>query len=161
MPVSSRISAHLDTSRPKTSVSLSATTGEKSIASGHTSHGKMCENVRKKRKKAVMWMSRKLVGSYPAPTVWSNPLTVECHEEKAAPKGRRAMPKLPWELLTPFSDFVRGLPSRQSRSGVEEEEEDDEDEMQAYQDSMQRLRVSCTMSARGLRGVYSYSSGMG
>jgi len=51
------------------------------------------------------------------------------------------MPKLPWELLTPFSDFVRGLPSRQ-RPGADEDEEEDEDEMQAYQDSMQRLRVS-------------------
>lgn len=50
------------------------------------------------------------------------------------------MPKLPWELLTPFSDFVRAMPSR-NRSAVEEDEEEDEDEMQAHQDSMQRLRV--------------------
>ena len=48
------------------------------------------------------------------------------------------MAKLPWEILTPFSDFVRALPSKQLR----EEEEEDEDEMQAHQDSMQRLRVS-------------------
>ncbi len=61
------------------------------------------------------------------------------------------MPKLPWELLTPFSDFVRGLPSRQKGvvvvggggggGGGEDNEEEDEDEMQAHQDSMQRLRV--------------------
>lgn len=49
------------------------------------------------------------------------------------------MVKLPWELLTPFSDLLKGLPSSQNR---EEDEEQDEDEMQAYQDSMQRLRVS-------------------
>ena len=50
------------------------------------------------------------------------------------------MVKLPWELLTPFGDFLRNLPSKQGRP--EEEEEEDEDEMQAYQDSMQRLKVS-------------------
>jgi len=49
------------------------------------------------------------------------------------------MAKLPWEILTPFSDFVRALPSKQLR---EEEDDEDEDEMQAHQDSMQRLRVS-------------------
>jgi transcription initiation protein SPT3 len=51
------------------------------------------------------------------------------------------MVKLPWELLTPFSDFLKGLPSRQNR---DEDEDEDEDEVQAYQDSMQRLRVSRT-----------------
>lgn len=49
--------------------------------------------------------------------------------------------KLSWELLTPFSDFLRGLPTQQNRT-VEEDEDEDEDELQAHQDSMQRLRVS-------------------
>ena len=59
--------------------------------------------------------------------------------DKAAPKGRRTMVKLPWELLTPFGDFLKTLPSSQTR--VDEDEEEDEDELQAYQDSMQRLKV--------------------
>lgn len=49
------------------------------------------------------------------------------------------MVKLPWELLTPFGDFLRGLPSKQGRN--EEEDDEDEDEVQAYHDSMQRLKV--------------------
>lgn len=52
------------------------------------------------------------------------------------------MVKLPWELLTPFSDFLRSLPNKRGRLGEDEEEDPDEDEMQAHQDSMQRLRVS-------------------
>lgn len=59
--------------------------------------------------------------------------------ERNAGKGRKPIVKLSWELLTPFSDFLRGLPTQQNRA--EEEEEEDEDEMQAHQDSMQRLRV--------------------
>ena len=95
-----------------------------------------------------------------SPSDWSGyVLMLECGGlEKAAPKGRRAMPKLPWELLTPFSDFVRGLPSRQSRSGLEEEEEEDEDEMQAYQDSMQRLRVSLVSKRTGFGVVHGLST---
>lgn len=54
------------------------------------------------------------------------------------------MVKLPWEVLTPFSDLMKGLPSRQNRA--EDDEEQDEDEMQAYQDTMQRLRVSIIFS---------------
>jgi transcription initiation protein SPT3 len=61
--------------------------------------------------------------------------------EKAAAKGRKSMVKLPWELLTPFSEFLRGVPGKQNR---EDDEDEDEDEMQAHQDSMQRLRVSRT-----------------
>jgi hypothetical protein len=55
------------------------------------------------------------------------------------------MVKLPWEVLTPFSDLIKSLPSRQNRA--EDDEEQDEDEMQAYQDTMQRLRVSACHSA--------------
>lgn len=60
--------------------------------------------------------------------------------EKVTAKVRNTMVKLPWEVLTPFSDLIKGLPSRQNRA--EDDEEQDEDEMQAYQDTMQRLRVS-------------------
>lgn len=59
--------------------------------------------------------------------------------DKSGMKGRKTMVKLPWELMTPFSDFLRGLPTSMNR---DDEEEEDEDEMQAHQDSMQRLRVS-------------------
>lgn len=59
--------------------------------------------------------------------------------DKATLKGRKAMVKLPWEILTPFSDFLR---STAKRDGREDEDDEDEDEIQAYQDSMQRLRVS-------------------
>lgn len=51
------------------------------------------------------------------------------------------MVKLPWEKLTPFADFLRSLPSSHGRSGMDDEDEEDEDEMQAYEDSMQRLKV--------------------
>ena len=61
------------------------------------------------------------------------------HPERGA-KTRRGMVKLPWELLTPFGDFLRALPSKQNRT--EEEEDEDDDEIQAYEESMQRLRVS-------------------
>jgi transcription initiation protein SPT3 len=59
--------------------------------------------------------------------------------DKSAVKGRKPIVKLSWELLTPFSDFLRSLPTQQNRA--EEEEEEDEDELQAHQDSMKRLRV--------------------
>jgi len=51
------------------------------------------------------------------------------------------MVKLPWEKLTPFADFLRSLPSSHGRAGMDDEDEEDEDEMQAYEDSMQRLKV--------------------
>lgn len=54
-------------------------------------------------------------------------------------KGRKQMVKLPWELLTPFTSFLRSMP------GKEEEDEEDDDELQAHEDSMQRLRV-CSIS---------------
>lgn len=60
--------------------------------------------------------------------------------DKAAMKTRKPIIKLPWELLTSFTDFLRQLPS-QGQSGDDDDEED-EDEMQAYEDSIQRLRVS-------------------
>lgn len=48
--------------------------------------------------------------------------------------------KLSWELLTPFSEFLRALPTQQNRA--EDDEDEDEDELQAHEDIMQRLRVS-------------------
>lgn len=88
------------------------------------------------------WTSRRQVCFLLLPALLSVLMCIEF--DKAAPKGRKTMPKLPWELLTPFSDFVRGLPlpSKNRVGVVEDEDEEDEDEMQAYQDSMQRLRVS-------------------
>lgn len=57
--------------------------------------------------------------------------------EKKAP--RKEVIKLPWEPLTPFSEVLKSLPNRQN--GTVDEEEDD-DELEAYEDSLQRLRVS-------------------
>lgn len=60
--------------------------------------------------------------------------------EKNAIKGRKPIVKLSWELLTPFSEFLRALPTQQNRA--EEDDDEDEDELQAHEDIMQRLRVS-------------------
>lgn len=68
--------------------------------------------------------------------------------DKAAPKGRKTMVKLPWELLTPFSDFLKTVPSKQGKMGPavnDDEDDEDEDELQAHQDSMQRLKASDTV----------------
>jgi len=64
--------------------------------------------------------------------------------EKSTAKGRKTMVKLPWELFTPFSDFLRTIPNAQN-TNREDDEEEDEDEMQAHQESMQRLRVSSSL----------------
>ncbi|WWD22864.1 hypothetical protein CI109_107359 [Kwoniella shandongensis] len=75
--------------------------------------------------------------------------------DKAAAKGRKTMVKLPWELLTPFSDYLRGLPSKKA---VEEDEEEDADEMQAYQDSMQRLRDADEITKKMTKDEYVHYS---
>lgn len=66
--------------------------------------------------------------------------------DKANQKGRKPIVKLSWELLTPFSDFLRSLPTQQNRN--EDDDEEDDDELQAHQDSMQRLRVSAPCCLR-------------
>ncbi|KAK8844586.1 hypothetical protein IAR55_006433 [Kwoniella newhampshirensis] len=76
--------------------------------------------------------------------------------DKAAAKGRKTMVKLPWELLTPFSDYLRGLPSK--KEVREEEEEEDADEMQAYQDSMQRLRDADEITKKMTKDEYVHYS---
>lgn len=63
--------------------------------------------------------------------------------DRSTMKGRKTMIKLPWELMTPYSEYLRGLPISLNK---EEDEEEDEDEIQAHQDSMQRLRVSLSLS---------------
>jgi transcription initiation protein SPT3 len=63
--------------------------------------------------------------------------------DKAALKTRKTMVKLPWELMTPFSDFLKTLPTSMNK---DEEDDDDDDEVQAHHDSMQRLRVSLLSS---------------
>ncbi|GFZ44794.1 Protein SPT3 [Saitozyma sp. JCM 24511] len=75
--------------------------------------------------------------------------------EKAAAKGRKSMVKLPWELLTPFSEFLRGVPSKQNR---EDDEDEDEDEMQAHQDSMQRLRDADEITKKMTKDEYVHYS---
>lgn len=60
--------------------------------------------------------------------------------DKSTLKTRKTMVKLPWELMTPYSDFLKSLPN--SSAGKDDEDEGDDDEVQAHHDSMQRLRVS-------------------
>ncbi|WWC57775.1 uncharacterized protein I303_100310 [Kwoniella dejecticola CBS 10117] len=82
-------------------------------------------------------------------------LEVDGGDDKAAAKGRKSMMKLPWELLTPFSDYLRTLPSKQSR---DDEEEEDEDEIQAHQDSMQRLRDADEITKKMTKDEYVHYS---
>ncbi|WRT63385.1 uncharacterized protein IL334_000290 [Kwoniella shivajii] len=82
-------------------------------------------------------------------------LDVDGADDKAAAKGRKSMMKLPWELLTPFSDYLRALPSKQNR---DEDEEEDEDEMQAHQDSMQRLRDADEITKKMTKDEYVHYS---
>jgi len=51
---------------------------------------------------------------------------------------------LPWEPLTPFAEVLKNLPGRQN--GAVADEEEDDDELEAYEDSLQRLRVSLRCS---------------
>lgn len=61
-----------------------------------------------------------------------DPLDIDDDDKQVV--KRKAMVKLPWEVLTAFQDLR------------DDEEEDDEDEVQAHHDSMQRLRVSLIIS---------------
>lgn len=45
--------------------------------------------------------------------------------------------KLPWEQFTSFGEVLKALPGRQT-----DDDEEDEDELEAYEDTIQRLRVS-------------------
>lgn len=56
--------------------------------------------------------------------------------EKKQPK--KQVIKLPWELITPFQDLLRNLPNWTTSN---EEEDNDDEELEAYEDSIQRLRV--------------------
>jgi len=58
-------------------------------------------------------------------------------------KTRKTMVKLPWELMTPYSDFLKSLPTSNSK---DDDDDGDEDEVQAHHASMQRLRVSSTFT---------------
>lgn len=65
--------------------------------------------------------------------------------DKSTLKTRKTMVKLPWEVMTPFSDFLKTLPTSMNK---DEEDDDDDDEIQAHHDSMQRLRGSQSLSSR-------------
>ncbi|WVF66490.1 hypothetical protein IAT40_001230 [Kwoniella sp. CBS 6097] len=82
-------------------------------------------------------------------------MEVEGADDKATAKGRKTMMKLPWELLTPFSDYLRSIPSKQNR---DDEEDEDEDEMQAHQDSMQRLRDADEITKKMTKDEYVHYS---
>ncbi|ODO03231.1 hypothetical protein I350_06076 [Cryptococcus amylolentus CBS 6273] len=69
-------------------------------------------------------------------------------EDEKGLKGRKQMVKLPWELLTPFTAFLRSIP------GKEEDEEEDDDELQAYEDSMQRLKEADEITKKMTKGEY-------
>ncbi|KAL1408906.1 Transcription initiation protein spt3 [Vanrija albida] len=76
--------------------------------------------------------------------------------DKNAVKGRKPIVKLSWELLTPFSDFLRALPTQQNRA--EDDEDEDEDELQAHQDSMQRLRDADEVTKKMTKDEYVHYS---
>lgn len=65
--------------------------------------------------------------------------------EKKQPK--KQVIKLPWELITPFQDLLRNLPNW-STSKMQDEEDNDDEELEAYEDSIQRLRVCANTSLR-------------
>lgn len=65
------------------------------------------------------------------------------------------MIKLPWELMTPFQDLLRNLPNR-SATGMPDDEDNDDEELEAYEDSIQRLRV-CLKSPKSVVVAYGYS----
>ncbi|KAL0243695.1 hypothetical protein I308_105665 [Cryptococcus tetragattii IND107] len=73
-------------------------------------------------------------------------------DEDKAMKGRKQMVKLPWELLTPFTSFLRSMP------GKEEEDEEDDDELQAHEDSMQRLREADEITKKMTKNEYAQYS---
>ncbi|EKC97769.1 transcription factor TFIID subunit [Trichosporon asahii var. asahii CBS 8904] len=76
--------------------------------------------------------------------------------EKNAIKGRKPIVKLSWELLTPFSEFLRALPTQQNRA--EEDEDEDEDELQAHEDIMQRLRDADEITKKMTKDEYVHYS---
>jgi hypothetical protein len=61
--------------------------------------------------------------------------------------------------MTPFQDLLRNLPNR-SATGMPGEEDDDDEELEAYEDSIQRLRV-CTKPPKPVIIAYSCYSRTG
>nr|ODN88956.1 transcription initiation protein SPT3 [Cryptococcus depauperatus CBS 7841] len=78
-------------------------------------------------------------------------IELEVDEDKAM-KGRKQMVKLPWEVLTPFQTFLRSMP------GKEEEDDEDEDELQAHEDSMQRLKEADEITKKMTKNEYAQYS---
>ncbi|WWC85503.1 uncharacterized protein L201_000367 [Kwoniella dendrophila CBS 6074] len=81
-------------------------------------------------------------------------LEVDGPDDKTAAKGRKSMMKLPWELLTPFSDYLRTLPNKQNR---DDDDEEDEDEMQAHQDNCRQASFTYR-KARRFREFVNFSA---
>lgn len=64
--------------------------------------------------------------------------------EKKPPK--KTVIKLPWELFPTFQDVLQALRNKRIDAGLaagDSDDEADDDELEAYEDSIQRLRVSC------------------
>ncbi|KAG7563079.1 hypothetical protein FFLO_01511 [Filobasidium floriforme] len=74
--------------------------------------------------------------------------------EKKAP--RKEVIKLPWEPLTPFAEVLKNLPGRQN--GAAPDEEEDDDELEAYEDSLQRLREADSVTRRMSKEQYVFYS---
>lgn len=66
------------------------------------------------------------------------------------------MIKLPWEPLTPFVEVLKNLPGRQGGAVLDEEEDDDE--LEAYEDSLQRLREADSVTRRMSKEQYVFYS---
>ncbi|KAI8078802.1 transcription initiation factor IID, 18kD subunit-domain-containing protein [Halteromyces radiatus] len=72
-------------------------------------------------------------------------------EDTSAGKLHRSIIKLPWELVNQFSDMI-------IKPSNPEEESDDEDELEAYNDSIQRLRHADEVTRAMTREEYVHYS---
>ncbi|GHJ83977.1 hypothetical protein NliqN6_0379 [Naganishia liquefaciens] len=73
--------------------------------------------------------------------------------EKKQPK--KQVIKLPWELITPFQDLLRNLPNWTTSN---EDEDNDDEELEAYEDSIQRLREADAVTRRMTKEQYVFYS---
>ncbi len=67
---------------------------------------------------------------------------------RADKKPAKQVVKLQWELLTPFSEFLRTLGTHSGAAATGEDEDEDEEELEAYEESLQRLRVRVGVATR-------------
>ena len=78
---------------------------------------------------------------------------------EALPRSKAKKIRLPWELSTMFSEHLTSGASASAAAGImEQEEEDDEDDVEALEDSLQRLRDADEATRRMTREEYVHYS---